>query len=273
MLEKITLNRLKEEQRQLTLKAVKEPEVHRYYNDFQTFMNWKDPPAFEVCPIHTDNFHAETIAPTTSNSPFTIELSPAVSRMQGNSYKAVLYHEFTHIFDDVTIHKEIIDAGLSKPASWYTEAHATEIELMYLCGFENAQSTNRIPFESTIYFSGAEITLAEFGEQKKREFKEHLSVAKQKRSEGQADDARANFAAAIKRVQYYFGFLRFVKFHCDVEIDLIRYLLDDNTFHNDLGLDVLKIRSLICKRNLSHENFQEMNEYSQNLIKFWLTHN
>lgn len=202
-LQKITKNITEQKLHQKGLDAVKEKDVYQYYSEFQIFMKWENPPDYKIEPIITNKYHAETKMPSESGEPFIIEISPAVVAIQGDSYKATLYHEFTHIYDDSIIHQEVIQSGIPKTTTWYTEAHAIEIELMLLCGFESVSDRRKIPFDTTIHYCGAEISLIEFGNQKINEYLNHLSAAKEKLQDGINREATTCYAEAIKRLHSF----------------------------------------------------------------------
>lgn len=260
-------------QKEKALIELKEAEVYQHYANFQLFMNWKNPPHFVIDPILVNKYHAETQMPVNAGDPFILELSPTVIRMQRDSYAAVLYHEFTHIFDDSTIHKEVTDMGIQKPTTWYTEAHATEIELMFLCGFQNVSEHKRIPFDTVIRFCGNEMYLEEFGKQKKKEYLNHLSYAKQWISNGTNRNATEEYAAAIKRLQYYFGFLRFCKLHCDIDADTWSRLIKTDFLVAELGANILKIKKVALQRYICVDDFTNLQEFDRDMFRDWMKRN
>lgn len=260
-------------QKENALIELKETEIYQYYADFQRFIRWENPPDFVIEPILVNEYHAETKMPKTIGGPFTIELSPTVVRRQRDSYPAVLFHEFTHIFDDATIHEEAIRRGISKPTTWYTEAHATEVELMFLCGFQNVSEYKRIPLDTVINFCGDEMCLEEFGNQKKNEYLNHLSSAKQQLSNGINRKTTEEYAAAIKRLQYYFGFLRFCKLHCDIDVDTWRRLIQTDFLVAELGTNILKVKKIALERHISVDDFTNLQEYDRDMYRDWMKRN
>ena len=260
-------------QKEDALIELKEAEVYQHYSDFQRFMRWENAPKFIIEPVLINEYHAQTKMPETIGDPFIIELSPEVVRRQTDSYPAVLFHEFTHIFDDATIHEDAVQRGISRPTTWFTEAHATEVELMFLCGFSNATERKRIPFNTSIHFCNEEMCLEEFGEQKKVEYQNHLSRAKQHLLDGNHFEIANEYAQAIKRVQYYLGFLRFCKLHCEMDIDTWSRIIRTDFFVTELGTNILKIKNIILKKNICADDFANLYTYDIDMFKTWRKRN
>lgn len=256
-LEKIQINLAKKKLLDLGMELIKESEIKAFFEDYQTFMDWNHPLDFVVEPFYAKregrNCWATVIPPQEEGKPYVLEVDITASSIRKNDYKALLFHEFTHIYDDLTIHTRIRKNGVIKPGSWYTEAHATEIELMCASGIDSYASNERVNLSCLIPYYGREITLESFALQKEQEIKLRI-----------ADN---DIPGAIKHLQYYIGFVRFVMYHCEpAEYDLVKQE-SDQLIISTFGEEARLIRDLLLRTSISSNAFNRINNLQSILLK------
>lgn len=166
-IEQMKLEAARKKLHNLGMELIKEPEIKAYYTEFQKFMDWDYPLDFKIEAFSGKhegrNSWATIQPPKRPGEPYILEVDITASSVRKNDYKSLLFHEFTHIYDDLTIHERVKKNGVENPGSWYTEAHATEIELMCSCGMEALNSTSKVYLADMIPYYGREISIAEFG--------------------------------------------------------------------------------------------------------------
>ena len=219
----------------LKMGYIKEPEIKAFYAEFQIFMGWDHPLDFKIEAAVTKAEERKSWAtvrpPATENEPYVLEVDVTASAVRKNDYKMLMFHEFTHIYDGLTIHKKAKQKGIERTGSWYTEVHATEIQLMCACGFDSAFSDQKVLITDTIPYYGMEISINEFGNRKRSEIETRL---------GQRD-----ISGAVKHLQYYIGYLRFIKYHCASNEAELEQILGTEFLKSKFGDDAINIRDLL----------------------------
>lgn len=221
----------------LKMGYIKEPEIKAFYEEFQTFMNWDHPLDFKIEAAVTTSDERKSWAtvrpPENEKEPYVLEVDVTASAVRKNDYKMLMYHEFTHIYDGLTIHDKAKQKGIERTGSWYTEVHATEIELMCACDFDSAASSQKVDIKKAIPYYGTEITIEEFGSRKRSEIESRIS--------------QKDIVGAVKHLQYYIGYIRFAKYHCALNEAEWDQIIATEFLKKNFGEAVISIRDLLLK--------------------------
>jgi hypothetical protein len=252
----LKINSMKKKLHEFEMDTIRENEVRTYYEEFQRFMNWSYPIDFklEVFSGKRENRDdiARIILPTSANAPYILQVDIGAPLRLKEDYKSVLFHEFTHIYDDLTTHEMVRKSDLINPGSWYTEAHAIEIELLCSCKFLSINDAKKVALTEKFSYYNNAISILKFIENTHKAIQSQLD--------------KEEYGAAIKRVQYYFGALRFVLKHCtfdDVELAKIK---NDEYFSGHFSELIISIRNFVVKDCLSAGDFRAIRDISETIV-------
>lgn len=260
VVEKFRVFQAQQKLHELGMELIKEPEIKLYYEEFQKFMKWEHPLDFKIEAFHAKregrNSWATVQMPQRLGDPYVLEVDITASKIRKNDYKSLLFHEFTHIYDELTIHENIKKQGVAKPGTWYTEAHATEVELMCSCGIDSYFDDRKVEVSSKIPYYSEEITIADFGSRKEKEIEYRIR--------------EKDYVGAIKHLQYYIGYLKFLEKHCnDSKSEIDKGII---FIYTNFGLEALLIKDIIFKKVITVTNFNRINNLSRIVIHNVIKH-
>lgn len=215
-------------------------------------MNWDNAPELKINIYDKENdVYASIICPEKDDTCYVLQIYKGTKEKRRNDYKALLYHEFTHIYDCTTIKPVILKSA--NVFSWYTEAHAVVVSLMYLCGFENVEATKKVDITDNVNYRNKKISLDDY-------FKKTFNNISQ-RIENE------DFEIG-KSIQYYFGCLRFYKDFCLFDSSYYIELLKANYFNELFGSYVItKIAGIIASNDYSPKALVNMKKHERSFLK------
>lgn len=243
---------LKKKQLEAKVRIDKE-EVSRLYTEFQSFMNWNSAPDFNIKIYKEDDGKLARVARPTDDSPkFVLNINDRAKAICQDSYKALLFHEFTHIHDCIFLDPYFAENGVEKIRGWYAEANAVVVELMCLCGFQNIEEKKRMDLSFKISYHDRLITLDEYFLLKFNGIKAKVD--------------KNDYDGISKPIQYYFGCWRFYSEYCTFsEPDYIR-LSKSDYFREHFGTCLSRMSRIIRKFDLSPEQLKIMDECSKKFV-------
>lgn len=237
-----------------SLPKVDENEIIQIYDEFQRFMNWEGAPDIDI-DIYTqrDNDNARVSPPTPENPKFTLHVYHRAKVLCQNNYKALLFHEFAHIFDCITLDPVLEENGAKKIRSWYSEANGVVIALMCLCNFKNIREKKCVNLDLKIGYCDKEITIDEYFSLKFNEIQRRVDSN--------------NYENIIKPIQYYLGCWRFYSIYCTFSVENYSRLSKADYLRENFDVNITRISRLVRKYDLSPDALKNMLIYNDGFKK------
>lgn len=212
--------------------AFNEPIIYQWFDEFQVFMDWQSKHGLALDPFDGNKGNqgswATVFPPLEENAPFTLKIDIQASSMGDTKYKALLFHEFTHIFDREQKESKFTENEAIEAFSWYTESHAQETAIKQLLGFRTVKEKRTVSLGDKILWDNSNISLTELVEMEFEKVRVRIN--------------NFQYRKALRPLQYYSGVLHFIK----------NYTYENplNYFHSDylkngLGESVLDLFHLI----------------------------
>lgn len=227
----------------LQLEIIDEKYVSQCYYEYKLFMKWETSANHIIKPFDSEkskrNCAASVVYPKSYDEPFTLEIDYKSAMDNRKEFKAILYHEFTHIYDYYELFLKIGSENYEISFSWYTEAHARMIELMCLLNYSYINEHKKIDLHSTLLYCNNEITLNKYMNIKYNNIFIELE--------------NGDIIKAIKRMQYYLGELNFIKNKCDNTSEIIKYYSHDDYLVLYFGKHIIDMRELIYLNRIDKE--------------------
>lgn len=113
---------------------IKDKQILATYENYQRWMGIKDLPLFKIKhqKTPTDGLFAEI----DFENPLTLYIDPVLWTYKTDTIASILYHEFTHIYDACVLFGSI-EARNEDLLHFYTEYHATQIQVLKNCEFDD----------------------------------------------------------------------------------------------------------------------------------------
>ena len=201
------------------------PVIDSTFVSFKNFMHWSTKCTYQLKQINMQSLgkmYARIIPQFFSAGEahiYTLEIDSLSLSLPEHFNRSIFFHEFTHLYDlEQTKLIKIRKDGYTRAFSFITEAHASEIELMYQLGFGSIGSKMELTLESKLSNVNRSPTILEYLNQKYQVIVNTIDT---------------DYTKAIKHYQYYLGILKF--------------LLCNNAFSDNQFEQITKIK-LICDR-------------------------
>lgn len=242
---------LKQIEEKISSRQVNKEEILQIYSVYQTFMNWESAPDFNIDIYTKSNDCNAWVSPRTKDNPvFILHVYHRTKAVCQNHYKALLFHEFTHIFDYTTLDSLFEENRANSIRTWYSEANAVVVSLMCLCGFQNIEENKHVGLGEVIGCCGKEITLDKYFSLMFNEIQMRVD----------AND----YSHIIKPIQYYLGCLMFVKKYCTFSENDFIYLSKTDYLEANFDTNLTTISKIICNYDISPSALKKMLECDEN---------
>lgn len=131
------------------------------YEEYKKFMNIKNDTLPNISPVpqisNEEKDRKYTYAYINNdeieNNPINLFYSEILCKCHISFQKAILFHEFTHILDGITMLSAFDKNNLNTILATYSEYHASQIELGCKIGFKNVRSCYKINLSKTFIYS------------------------------------------------------------------------------------------------------------------------
>lgn len=201
--------------------------IVKYFNDFKKFIKV---PNLQCPPINlVDKFDDLTCAHVKNG---VLEVSKMYFIALGQGAVPVLYHEFTHIYDDSIINPNNKLERLGLLA--YTEFHAAVVQSMVASGYTSYYKDKKITSNSKFVDMLDNCTVEEYFIKLNR-MNQNLSV--------EAINVKSSFWNIYYQMLYYFGRMYFVE----------KYMVDDVPISLDVFLSIFS-KNIIVLKDLLFKN-------------------
>lgn len=117
-------------------------EINNLRQEYIKYTTYEIPEIHNIVYEDTNDFFGQILNPEISSGNYIIHLSNSLNSCPKEFQKAVVYHEFTHIYDYITnasLSKNQIDGFMHT----YSEAHAEAIKLRYLLKLDIKRKINQ----------------------------------------------------------------------------------------------------------------------------------
>lgn len=163
----------------------------------------------------------------------------------------VLYHEFTHVYDDsiVVPSNDLKKFGLLT----YTEFHATVVQSMIASGYTSYYKDKKITSNSKIVDMFDNCTIAEYFE-KLNNTNQRISV--------DTANIKTSFKSAYYQMLYYFGRMYFAEKYVT---DKVPVSLD--VFLSIFGENIIILRGLLFKNDNSNSVLLQLGKTQEQIIQ------
>lgn len=131
--------------------------VKSLYNEYKKFINCDLLPDYELHPfnflINKNNIIENSMSAKVefkNNTPI-LSIEENIFKIKPQTAEAILFHEFTHIWDETTYLQNLSYEERKFILHSYTEYHATYIQMMRACNFNNIKDDKKLDENVTVY--------------------------------------------------------------------------------------------------------------------------
>lgn len=248
-----------------------EMRIMTLYNSFQQFIDCKSMPKLKIKLIPWQERITSLRRMTFSNIKMlsnglalleTVKENP---KIMGDGLMAHYYHEFTHIYDDVTISS---DFDLEIPSiKLYTEFHAEQVELKAALGFTSEIEDRKVALSETLKINvqlenvSKPLSLGDYLNyltvDQKRLIPEWIEAYKQERIDN-ADAALLElFRSFLNSSTYYLSTVHFARKYCTESVD---ELVDVNIYDSFMGSGLQEAFAVLGQEQCTKEHLILLSE-------------
>lgn len=230
--------------------------ISSYYNDFEKFMQVKDLPRYVVKSITnpTDTTALSVTMPQDNTNPYILNANKERYIAMGQGTLSGIYHEFTHIYDDVNL---LLDYPRRRIAVIpHTEFHATIVQMMIATGYTSYYSDKIISLNNKIVDGVYSCKLDEYFNRELQYNKTKLSI--------DYTDPKKSFNYLYMLLIYHIGKMyfsqKYVKEDCS-------HLFSLEPFVNIFGNRVWALKDLLFKNNTSDEQMLYLSKIQNDIMQ------
>lgn len=220
--------------------------IVKYFDDFKKFMKAPD---LQCPPINlVDKFDDLTCAHVKNG---VLEVSKLYFIALKQGAVSVLYHEFTHVYDDSIIVplNDLEKFGLLT----YTEFHASFVQSMIASGYTSYYKDTKTTSNSKFIYMFDNCTIAEYFEK--------LNNINQKISVDTAN-IKTSFKSAYYQMLYYFGRMYFVEKYVTNKVSMS---LD--VFLSIFGKNIVILKDLLFRNDNSNSMLLQLGKVQEQIIQ------
>lgn len=220
--------------------------VIKYFDDFKKFMKAPD---LQCLPINlVDKFDDLTCAHV-KNGILEVSKMYFIALKQGAV--PVLYHEFTHVYDDTMIipSNDLEKFGLLT----YTEFHATIVQSMVASGYTSYYKDKKVASNGKFIDMFDNCTIAEYFE-KLNNINQNISV--------DTTNIKTSFKSAYYQMLYYLGRMYFVEKYVS---DKVPASLD--VFLSIFGENIIILKDLLFRNDNSNSMLLRLGKIQEQIIQ------
>lgn len=217
--------------------------VNNYYNDFQMYMLIKNMESYvlDIKPINEMKYvMAETIKKDSVRFLFLNErfADDLLSSKIVERWKiGILYHEFTHIADDMILERSAVPLGKKYVYRSYIEYHAEFIKTLYMFGiYPFSDGKIRISHMDKIDSQYNNVSVYDYLNKLKTGYIKDIDVNKM--------SDRDSFISYYDMLSYYLGAASVYRMFCDFNIDVI---MDITGFVDKLGKSAENLKDVLLE--------------------------
>lgn len=160
---------------------------------------------------------AVTIPPNKQGGLYQLKIDEVLFNKGKSEIKQVLFHEFTHIYDDAQT-TEYVNGKPIRICESYSEINASKIELMSAFGFNSISQIKYVGLNDCLWKDGNKITLSEFFLKACNKITVIPAT-----TVGISSDELSKIEA--KQILYCIGFLSFIKSYCREDSEQLKFTL------------------------------------------------
>ena len=116
--------------------------INEIKNEFTVYTGYNIPEINSIIYKNTIDFYGEVTRQEILSGNYTVHLSNSLNDCPETFQKAVLFHEFTHIYDLIS-NSSLPDNNIEGIMNTYSEAHAEAIKLRYLLNINLRRKINQ----------------------------------------------------------------------------------------------------------------------------------
>lgn len=165
--------------------------------------------------------------------------------------KAILFHEFTHIYDDELFIKKhcISNNDNTKRKKWvYKEVHAEQIKTLCMLGFKTINDIPPIDHNTIIKgMRNKKITFHDYCIEYRDELNKKIDIMKSLQNGGVFKMSLGQCNQNINYILYYIGIISVYKKYCTYDIDNV---MDLSYVADYLGQDINRLLEIYCNNNI-----------------------
>lgn len=214
-----------------------------YYEDFKRFMQFDNLPKYITRPITkpVDTTVFSVTMPEDNNSPYIFNINKELYIAMGQGSLPLIYHEFTHIYDDIHFLLNYPKRRISIIP--YTEFHATLVQMMIATGYTSYYNDKKISLNSKIVDGVHNCKLEEY-------FKDELEYNQTKLSVDKTN-LKKSFNYLYMLLLYYIAKMYFAENYIKEDSSKLFSL---NPFIDIFGDKVVVLQQLLFKNNTEDEH-------------------
>lgn len=228
--------------------------IHKYFNDYKTFMNISclPTPTIEIVNKFAGTTVAQTRFPANKTPILQVDKNNSILFQQGTM--SVLYHEFTHIYDDYVCDFKVDRRGFHLTP--YTEFHATIVQMMVGMGYDSYFDNKKVSMFDSIHDGNKNTTFDQYIQQDTAYNTTYLTVDK--------NDLRKSFSYLYHLLLYYIGKHYFAQNYI---LENTTQLFDYSLFVKIFSENILILRDLLFKNNHSDNHLLQIAKTQNTIIQ------
>lgn len=248
--------------------------ILEYFQEYKKFMQVDFLPDFDTETFSffkpNNTTKASMSPPENETSKYKLAIAKELVSQNSIQTKALLFHEFTHLYDHYKWTPTLYGEQGRKEGEFYSEVHASIIKLMTSFRFEDIDDTKDVCFKDEIYFRNKLVTLEIF-------MLEHQCGIMELISSALTTPTEKIIERIVKHTMYYYGYLIFCNNFVKEDLSQFSDISSFNSFFGDKiveaydivekykSIDEIKIKALqeirvyikgfACYRFLTKKNF------------------
>lgn len=185
--------------------------IYQCYEKYKIFVGNQDLPNFEIIfhdyLIEHMQYSMQLITNELYNQKYILKVNNMIFNIMGSKQiESIAFHEFTHLTDSLFFRSEDYNI-YSDLMITFSEAHASQIELMKTFKFSSLSDNKRTLLSSKLSMFKENITLYKFIDDERK-----LCIGKLNNAITNID--KNSFITDLRTMSYYIGHLWFVKKYC-----------------------------------------------------------
>jgi len=137
--------------------------IYPIYEEYKRFISSQSLPKFEILLFNNlKTRRTESASMTFIKGKYILNIEQHTFLITTQTINTLLYHEFTHIWDDVTFLQDLKYIERKKFLHPYTEYHATQIEMMCACGFNKMDDNKALDKDIIVYEGNSPKPITEY---------------------------------------------------------------------------------------------------------------
>lgn len=224
--------------------------MQKYYIDFCKFIGIANMPQLYIYNLSKND---RTVAQMKiSEDKYILQTNKLTIITMGQRAIPILYHEFTHIYDDILLYPKITNRMSIIP---FTEFHATYIQMMVATGFDSYKNNKKISLATGIKDGVHNCTLREYINQETKYNQTKLAI--------DTVNPIKSFNYIYYLMLYHIGKMYFAKENC---IEDTKQLFDLKPFEDIFGELVYILKDTLFLNHPDKQYFELLSKCQETII-------